>query len=234
MRLILNGGTYDKLEQNSMRLFARLLDGGECLLIPLAQKEEYQPEYVDWFKNEAKSFGISNVSVVTSAEELTRKRLKTARGIFIGGGNTYRLLKALKDCKAFKNIEEFFEREDTILMGESAGALIFGRSIDTVLDDGLKITAICDKNMVNQSPEGFDSVNGYSLLVHYKKVQKENPLTAKRVKRLITEGYKLICLPEEASVYIENDSIIAVGTKPIEVFNGLVKKTYKNGDKLDL
>ena len=119
-------------------------------------------------------------------------------------------------------------------MGGSAGALIWGRSIDTCKDDGLGIKSICDQNLVNlQDTTGFDMLNGYSLLVHYKKEEEQIPATEQRVKRLLKEGYKLICLPEETSLWINGKEAKIIGPKPSEIYDGHEKKTvHTNEDVL--
>jgi peptidase E len=104
----------------------------------------------------------------------------------------------LKDCDAFENLREFALRDDTVVMGASAGSLIWGKSIDTVKDDELGLEDICDPNYVGlEDASGYDLLNGYSLFVHYKKKEEQVPKTMQRVERLLKEGYKLICLPEE-------------------------------------
>ena len=119
-------------------------------------------------------------------------------------------------------------------MGSSAGALIWGRSIDSCKDDGLGIKSICDQNLVNlQDTTGFDMLNGYSLLVHYKKKEEQIPATEQRVKRLLKEGYKLICLPEETSLWINGKEAKIIGPKPAEIYDGHEKQTvHTNEDVL--
>lgn len=111
-------------------------------------------------------------------------------------------------------------KEDSVIMGGSAGALIFGKSIDTCKDDGLNIKSICDINEVNLiDTTGFNVLDGYSLIVHYQKLESQIPQTQKRISRLLDEGYKLICLPEKTSLYAHNGKFKFICSKPAKIIN---------------
>ena len=77
---------------------------------------------------------------------------------------------------------------------------------------------ICDINNVGlKDTSGFKMLNGYSLLVHYKKKKEQNSLTNQRIQRLLEEGYKLVCLPEETSLVVEDRKCYIIGSKPAEI-----------------
>lgn len=233
MRLILNGGGSGEDVKESYELFAKEVNGGRVMYIPLAWNHGPCEECIHWFNSEMTPFGISDVDLITDAKQITKEKLKNVSGVFIGGGNTYKLLKYLKETPAFENLKEYIENGG-LVMGGSAGALIWGRSIDTCKDDGLGIKSICDQNLVNlQDTTGFDMLNGYSLLVHYKKEEEQISATEQRVKRLLKEGYKLICLPEETSLWINGNQAKIIGPKPAEIYDGHEKQTvHTNEDVL--
>ena len=233
MRLILNGGGSGEDVKESYELFAKEVSGGRVMYIPLAWNHGPCGECIHWFKGEMAPFGITDVDLITDAKQITKEKLKKVSGVFIGGGNTYKLLKYLKETPAFENLKEYIENGG-LVMGSSAGALIWGRSIDSCKDDGLGIKSICDQNLVNlQDTTGFDMLNGYSLLVHYKKEEEQISATEQRVKRLLKEGYKLVCLPEETSLWINGNQAKIIGPKPAEIYDGHEKKTvHTNEDVL--
>lgn len=217
MRLILNGGGDGGQVKESYELFAHLVNGGKVLYIPLAWNNGNMEKCIEWFKSEMIPFGVTDIEDVLDAKDITKEKLSKYAGIFIGGGNTYKLLKMLKETDAFDSINDFLDRGG-IVMGGSAGALIFGKSIDTCLDDGLDIKCCVDKNLVGlKDTKGFDYIKGYSILPHYKKLEEQNANTKKRVNRLISNGFKLICLPEETSLYINNDEFTIIGQKPAKI-----------------
>lgn len=218
MRLILSGGGSGKEVEESYQLFAESVKGGKVLYVPLAWEDETYAGCLDWLKGDLKPFGVNNIEMVTNANQITKEKLNTVKGVFIGGGNTYKLLKYLEESCAFENLKEYAMRNDTVVMGGSAGALIWGESIDTCKDDGLGIKYICDINNVGlKDTSGFKMLNGYSLLVHYKKKEEQNGLTNQRIERLLEEGYKLVCLPEETSLVVEDKKCYIIGSKPAEI-----------------
>ena len=217
MRLILNGGGSDDQVKESYEVFAREVNGGKVLYIPLAWSHGNMEECINWFRGQMKPFGVTNIEQILNPEDITKEKLKSVSGVFIGGGNTYQLLKALKESCAFKNLKEYLNN-DGLVMGGSAGAMIFGKSIDTCLDDGLEIKHCVDHNLVGlKDTKGFDYIKGYSILPHYKKVIEQNENTKQRVNRLISNGFKLVCLPEETSLYITDDKFTIIGKKPAEI-----------------
>lgn len=231
MKLILNGGGSDEQIKDSIELFAKLVNGGKVMYIPLAWNGGNMENCIDWFRSQVEPFGITDIIQILNANEITKKELDKCKGVFIGGGNTYKLLKMLKETHAFENLKEFMQRQDTVIMGGSAGALIFGKSIDSCLDDGLGIKSICDQNNVGlKDTSGFDCINGYSILPHYMKKVEQASLTNQRVDRLLQEGYKLICLPEETSLYIENEKYRIIGAYPAKIIAENKNKTIENNE----
>ena len=106
------------------------------MYIPLAWNNGNMEKCIDWFRSQVEPYGIKDIVQILDANEITKDLLKECKGVFIGGGSTYKLLKMLKDTQAYNNLKDFMKRNDSVIMGESAGALIFGKSIDTCLDDG--------------------------------------------------------------------------------------------------
>ena len=78
--------------------------------------------------------------MVRSFEELASKNLQHYAALFIGGGNTYKLLLGLKQSGSFNKIRDYINNNG-IVIGRSAGAVIFGYDIN--------IIASMDQNDVN-------------------------------------------------------------------------------------
>lgn len=232
MRLILNGGGSDMQIKESLGLFASEVNGGKVLYIPLAWENGKMEECINWFRGQVSEFGITNIEQILDPNDLTKEKLKEASGVFIGGGNSYKLLKLLKETPAFENLKEYI-KNDGLIMGGSAGALIFGESVDTCLKDELVIKSCNDENKVGlKDTKGFNCIDGYSILPHYKKLPEQYTNTQKRVKKLIKQGYKLVCLPEETSLWINGNQIKVVGEKSAEIFAGETQKIANPSEDL--
>lgn len=220
MKLILSGGGSGEQVKESYEIFSQNIKNGKVLYIPLAWNHGSYDGCLTWFKEEMKPFGIANIEMVTDANQITESRLQEVTGIFIGGGNTFKLLMMLKDTDAFNNIKAFMERNDGIIMGGSAGALIFGKDINTCLDDGLILKSCVDHNDVGlKDTSGFNCLNGFSILPHYKKLPEQYETFKIRISRLLENGYKLICIPEETSVIVEKNKFSIIGQRDAEIYS---------------
>ena len=101
----------------------------------------------------------NNGQMITSGQELANKNLENYSALFIGGGNTFKLLAELKSSGAFEKIKEFINNNG-IVFGGSAGAIIFGYDLEACLCDDINEIGLEDI-------KGFDVLNGYSILCHY-------------------------------------------------------------------
>ncbi|MEX2460688.1 MAG: Type 1 glutamine amidotransferase-like domain-containing protein [Paenibacillaceae bacterium] len=81
--------------------------------------------------------------------------LKEYSSIFIGGGNTYKLLHEIRKAR-FDEVLNSFIDEGGIVYGGSAGAIILGKNIQTC--------SHLDINDINIADfEGLNKFNGYSI-----------------------------------------------------------------------
>lgn len=230
MRLILNGGGSGEGVKESYELFAKEVSGGRVMYIPLAWNHGPCGECIHWFRSEMAPYGITDVELITAANQITKEKLKNVSGVFIGGGNTYKLLKYLKETPAFENLKEYI-KNGGLVMGSSAGSLIFSECIDTCLKDELEIKSCGDENWVGlKDTKGFNMLNGYSILPHYKKLPEQQENTQKRVEKLLKQGFKLICLPEETSLWINGNQAKIIGPKPAEIYDGHEKQTVQTNE----
>ena len=152
-------------------------------------------------------------------EELATKNLNNYSAIFIGGGNTFKLLKGIKENGIFNKIIEYLNNNG-IVIGGSAGAIIFGYDINSCLamDDN-------DVNLIDT--KGFNVLNGKSIFGHY--TNEDSQEAHERFKNYLL-NYSLskeevIALPEEDTIFIDDSNISIFGDKPYYEFkNGIENK----------
>ena len=133
MRLFLCGGGVGQKTIEVNRRLNEIIDHNKKILyVPLAMDEEDHPydECLEWVKGELASVQISDIEMVRTFEELASKNYNDYSAIFIGGGNTFKLLKGIKESGTFYKIKDYIEH-DVIVYGSSAGAIIFGYDIDS-------------------------------------------------------------------------------------------------------
>ena len=190
MKLYLSGGGSGRQNLFAYNSFFNSIDKNKPVLyIPFAMDEEKYEKCYNWFKREIVYFGVNNFEMVRSSLELKKINLLNYSSIFIGGGNTYKLLKELQSNSNLEKIKKYL-LDGGIVYGGSAGAIIFGKDIDgcALMDDKLEINT-----------RGFNLINGYSLLCHYNK-------------------NKLLFLPEEVVLLVTNKKIKFIGEKKYCLF----------------
>lgn len=229
MQLILCGGGSGDQTLLANQKLNELIDPEKPLLyIPLAMDEREHPYdgCYEWIHQELSKVHVSRIDMVRSFEELATKDFYEYSALFIGGGNTYKLLSGLKQSGVFDKIQDFIH-SNGIVFGGSAGAVIFGYDINVI--------SSMDANDVHLTDtKGFDVLSGISIFPHY--TNKKSKLTLEeneeRFHRLTNSILTfsqsvgdVIAIPEEDSIYISDDRIEVLGTRPYYTFkNGMVEK----------
>ncbi|MGN1146205.1 MAG: Type 1 glutamine amidotransferase-like domain-containing protein [Acetatifactor sp.] len=211
MRAFLNGGGAGKKTVLVNQRFYELLDISNPLLyVPLAMESEKYPSCLEWIKGEFGSFVMPPIEMITSGEELCSKQLNQYCAIFVGGGNTYKLLRDLKVSGSFEKIKIFLEN-DGIVFGGSAGAIILGEDIESC--------KYADKNEVGLTDTvGFNVLKGVSLLCHYTNEDEQKTKLHTDYLLELSLRRRVVALPEEDTVFVNGDRAEVIGNRPYYVF----------------
>ena len=212
MKLILNGGGIGNQVANARELLNSLIDHNKKVLyIPFAWKDSTYNGCLDFMTNELSDVDKLGIDMIKSNNELMSKNFTDYASIYIGGGNTYKLLKELKLNGAFDKIKKYLLEEDGIVYGGSAGAIIFGKDIESCnIEDENEVGLIDDT--------GFDMINGYSLLCHYTNNEKKTEIYKNYLLEL-SKRKLVYAIPEEDTIYINDNKIEFIGTRPYYEFN---------------
>lgn len=213
MKVFLCGGGSGKIVADAMRKFESLLDKSKPLLyVPLAMESSRYDSCLAWITNEMSLINVKNIEMVTSENDLFSKKLDDYCAIFIGGGNTYKLLKDLKNSKSFDKIKNFINN-DGIVFGGSAGAIIFGKDINSC--------RMQDKNDVGlKDTKGFNIIKDYSLLCH---LNRNDGIKFNRNKNSdylldFSKENKTIFLPDDDTIFVTDNEIKIIGNSDYEVY----------------
>lgn len=236
MQLILcGGGAGEQNTQANQRLNEIIYHTKPILYIPLAMDEIEHPydECYEWIKEELRNVDVPSIKMVRTFEELASENLEEYTALFIGGGNTYKLLLGLKQTMAFNNIKNYLNNNG-IIIGGSAGAVIFGYDIN--------IIASMDPNDVDLTDsKGFDMLSGISIFPHYtnnksklsehENKERLNYFTNSIINFSKTVG-EVFAIPEEDAIYVNDSNIEFLGTRPYYIFkNGIMEKYEINNNK---
>ena len=221
MKLILNGGGVGKQVESARKLLNSLIDNTRKILyIPLAWPDPTYNGCLEFMTGELSDVDKAGIDMVKTPEELMNKDFKEYACLYIGGGNTYKLLNCLKVSGAFEKIKKYLLEEDGIVYGGSAGAIIFGKDLDSCNTD--------DENEVGlEDNSGFEMLNGYSLLCHYTSRDAERTELSKKYLLELSKTKPVYAIPEEDTIYVNDGVIQFLGDRPYyEFVNG--ELTVKN------
>lgn len=211
MKLFINGGGEGEQTASGIKKFNEVIDHNKPLLyIPLAMKPEKYDKCYEWIKGELSLVDVPNIDMVRSIEELEEKDFNDYSAIFIGGGNTYKLLYLLKNSKCFDKLKEY-ALNDGVIYGGSAGAIIFGYDINSC-------SYMDDNNVGLEDTHGFDFLNNLCIAAHYTSGNEEDTKTATDYLKSDSLKHKIIALPEDITLYYDNGTINVLGNNKFYLF----------------
>jgi len=207
MKLILNGGGTGNQVADARRLLNELIDHDKKILyIPFAWPDQTYSGCLEFMTNELSDVEKQGIDMVKSTDELMSKNLIDYACIYIGGGNTYKLLNDLKISGAFEKIQKYLLEDDGIVYGGSAGAIIFGKDLDSCNTDDENEVGLVDNT-------GFNMINGFSLLCHYTSREAERTELSKNYLMKLSKQKPIYAIPEEDTIYVSNGNIKIFGTR---------------------
>lgn len=220
-RIYLSGGG-DETQSSALDnfFFNTFPSNGRFLYVPVALRghklyrgvQKWMEKVVGLHKREDVQFEI-----VDNLSKFNLEELKEFDGVYIGGGNTWSLMKEFRDF-GFADILVKYIKSGGCAYGGSAGAIILGKRIDTHDDEN---------NVCVNDFNGLDLLNGFSVTCHFK--EEQDRYFSKWVN---DNKLPLICLPEEAGLVMEKDFARCVGYSSCFIY--LTDGTKKRVDPEEL
>jgi dipeptidase E len=147
---------------------------------------------------EENGYHLDSFDIEDKSEEEIRNFFKDKNIIQVEGGNTFYLLKAIRETGFAKILKELLD-QGKIYIGTSAGAYVMCPSIEVSdWNNGTERFGISDFTALNYVP--------FVLKVHYKDEAKE--LVKEKMKTL---KYPLRILRDGQGILVENDKCTFVG-----------------------
>ena len=207
MTLFLGGGgdKADSIAIDSV-FFEDIKADDKILYIPIACDFTSYKNCFEWFCSLAQQYipiPSSNIKMLLENDPIPD--FSSYKAIYIGGGNTYKIL----DYIATNNLKESFEKflqNGGKIFGGSAGAIIFGSTIETVAEE---------KENYHDNP-ALNMVKDYAIRCHYQ--PKDDKLFQNLSKKIKTP---IIALPENGGLKIDENNIKTIGN--VFIFNNGIK-----------
>ena len=218
----LYGGGYLDHAESEIRSF---LHGVRSILfVPYALYD--RDAYTSMAQKRFEKMGHKLESIHTTDDP--RQAVNNAESIFVGGGNTFRLLKALYDADVLQPIRQRVE-EGTPYVGSSAGSNVAGPTIKTT------------KDMPIVQPPSFDALGlvPFQISPHFLDPDPNSThmgeTQEERINQFLEENdTPVFGLREGAMVRVEKGTMILKGSSGARIFRkGVEPVETLPGDYLD-
>ncbi|MFI5457094.1 MAG: amidohydrolase [Isosphaerales bacterium] len=212
--LVVDGGAETPA---TTRRFVALAGGPDSpfVLIPTAS----EADQVDLKKEEqvfARRFGVKKVTVLHTRDraladtEAFVAPLKTARGVWFGGGRQWRLVDAYLGTRTQRELEAVLARGG-VIGGSSAGATIQGSYLVRGAREGNHIM------MAHGYEEGFGYLRGVAIDQHLLTRGRQDDLVEVVDKK---PGLLGLGLDEPAAIVVQSDRLEVIGRSVVGVYDG--------------
>lgn len=220
MKLILSGGGKPEETRELDRFFINLVRNGNILFIPIAKTTRAPKECYDWVSNIFKNLNFKGkMKLLSNLEDMNYNKIKKFDAIYLGGGNTFHLLKKIKSTN-FDNILKRYLRGGGVIYGISAGAMIFCKDIEYAEEIG----DINNDNLADTS--ALNILKDTYIWPHYNLIQDD------RIYKIVDrDKVNILSIPEGAGVYIVNEEV-NVQTGEVFLFSKDKKYLFRKGEKI--
>lgn len=204
--LILSGGGVYPQTKDTLELLYSAYERLNVLYVPQARESQHNySECVQWLVGELNN-PLYKVTLLETKEHYTASDYDEYDMLYIGGGNIERLLSFVRSTGFDEVIESFIEKEK-IIMGGSAGAIIFGKDC----------RAYRNYFRALDSYAGFGCFGDVSFACHYTPdyyVSQFEQYYGEVVRSYSSDGKSLLLgLPEHTSLIIDKNLAFLVGGK---------------------
>ena len=203
MKLLLSGGNAEGVDTLD-KFFASQIDiNGKILYIPVADEEASFDKRLAWFKATYGKHGIFNIEMCVDLNKAVIS--DTCSAIYIGGGNTFRLLKKIRESGFDKKLVDYIN-QGGFVYGLSAGSIIFSEDIMSTTYETENVVGFADSR-------GLDMVKGYNICCHYGNGDEKNTNYKRdRIREFSAQSHGTIALPNGCAVFVEEETITFIGS----------------------
>lgn len=213
------GGGGDKRDSALLdAAFAARVQGQRILYLAIAMDgmSLTYSECRAWIHDVFNPLGVNDITMWESLDSRRHEELKSFDAIYVGGGNTFKLVWELRTTGFDRALADF--AGNGAVYGGSAGAIIFGKDISTC--------AWTDSNDVGViDTSGLGLIGGLFVWCHYQAWHDH----------AITEfAQPVLALSEKSGAIFDGVKVTVLGAEPAAVFLKGSKMTLSPGDSIEL
>lgn len=187
------------INQNIIKNFLQLLNKpiyqAKIIFIPTAARSSEELKYVNKSKKKLVDLGIikKNIKTINLNTPINFNDVKNYDACYVCGGNTFYLLKKIRETNFDKIIKEFIN-DNKLYVGVSAGSILAGPNIDIAIP--------FDKNDIDL--KNLTGLNLTKIIVSPHYCKKEKIIIDNFKKK---SKYKIIPLTDNQALLINNKEV---------------------------
>lgn len=218
-KIFLGGGGSESDSLYLDKRFVSMLDLEKPVFyIPVAMKSRPYSECLEWFASVMSPLGVKKIEMITNFEEVSGDKLDSSCGMYIGGGDSTKLIREIRKNDFDKRLLRYINSGNPVY-GGSAGAVILGADVRTAPES---------KDLDHNSAKGLNVLSGYSVYAHYD-ARKVN------IQQLFEKNKQpTIAISERSGAYIEDNLLEVIGFEDVRLVNDKGITTLKLGQKIQL
>ncbi|MGO1368825.1 MAG: Type 1 glutamine amidotransferase-like domain-containing protein [Senegalia sp. (in: firmicutes)] len=190
--IILNGGSYYPDSQEIDLYWISKVKKDELIVFIPSATTRSQEEYFEFFKQKMSQYGVFNITYADLYKDWEIAR--NAKVIYIAGGNTYKLLDIMRKSGFGDFLKH--EAQNTMIIGNSAGAVVLGKDIRTTNDNDI---------IGIEDTRGLGLVD-YSICPHYTEEKKDRLIKLADILK-----HTIIGIPEKSGFIIDKNKVSKIG-----------------------
>jgi dipeptidase E len=209
-KTLLLTSSFPQMKDEIIKLLQKPAYDVTVAFITTAAKPEENLDYLknDWsIMKDEMGFNLEEIDIEGKKEGEVMKLLELKDIIFVEGGNTFYLLKAMRGCNFEKVIRKLL-KSGKVYIGVSAGSIVAGRTVKTA---GWKH----DKNFVDLKDLRGLNLVPFDIFVHYQpehaeiiKQKIKNPKKRAKKLRILADGQALLVQGREVDLIGDGEAVI--------------------------
>lgn len=199
MKLLLtsNGLKNKEVADAFLRLIDKPINQVHVICVPTASRNEQELQYVNQSRQELIRLGIDSMTTLNLDHSIHPNEIKNADVIYVCGGNTFYLLKKIRES----GFDLLLKKFSGVYVGVSAGSIVVGADVEVAApwdeNDNIKMTDTIGLKIVD-----------FTVSPHYEEGDKE---ILDQIKSRVS--YKIIELTDNQAIVV-SDSLYSIIGKP--------------------
>lgn len=209
MKLILSGGGDSENFLELDKVFLDLLPPDpSLLLVPVAGDPKTFDDALERIVETFSIIDFEKIEMILDLADMDWNYLKNFDAIYIDGGNTFRLMDQVRRSHFYELLRKFIHHGG-IINGDSAGAIILGSHLETA-----HFGEAGDENLTPLiSYQGLNLLGDLAIHCHYEKSEQT------QISAFVHEyGLPVLALDEASGVKIEDQEMLVVGKKSVDLY----------------